>query len=107
MYVVAITLARYKIDMLIHGGAPGADTLADIYAKDKGIPRWPFEVTGEQWRLLGKKAGPMRNARMLAEAKPDIVVAFPGGNGTADMVRQAKAAGVPVRFAIDAAKEPP
>jgi ABC-type sugar transport system substrate-binding protein len=33
---------------------------------------------------------------MLDEGKPDIVVAFPGGTGTADMVRRARKAGVVV-----------
>jgi len=33
---------------------------------------------------------------MLAEGEPDAVLAFPGGRGTADMVRRAKRAGVPV-----------
>ena len=41
----------------------------------------------------------MRNARMLAEGKPDLVVAFPGGRGTADMVAQARKAGVRVVLA--------
>jgi hypothetical protein len=31
---------------------------------------------------------------MLAEGRPDIVVIFPGGRETANMVKQAKAAGV-------------
>jgi ABC-type branched-subunit amino acid transport system substrate-binding protein len=34
---------------------------------------------------------------MIREGKPDAVVAFPGGRGTADMVRQARAAGIEVR----------
>jgi hypothetical protein len=33
---------------------------------------------------------------MLEEGKPDLVVAFPGGTGTANMVKQARAAGVEV-----------
>lgn len=33
---------------------------------------------------------------MLSEGKPSLVVAFPGGEGTADMVRKARAAGVEV-----------
>jgi formate dehydrogenase assembly factor FdhD len=35
----------------------------------------------------------------LSKGKPDLVVAFPGGRGTADMVRKAQTAGVPVHFA--------
>jgi hypothetical protein len=34
---------------------------------------------------------------MLTEGKPDLVVAFPGGRGTADMVRRAYAANVIVK----------
>jgi hypothetical protein len=33
---------------------------------------------------------------MLVEGKPDFVVAFPGGRGTANMIMQARQAGVPV-----------
>jgi UDP-N-acetylmuramoylalanine-D-glutamate ligase len=33
---------------------------------------------------------------MLEREKPDLVVAFPGGRGTADMVAKARAAGVEV-----------
>jgi hypothetical protein len=33
---------------------------------------------------------------MLGQGHPDLVVAFPGGRGTADMVRRANAAGVRV-----------
>lgn len=47
-------------------------------------------------RLEGKAAGPIRNQRMLDDGKPDRVLAFPGGRGTANMVKLAKAAGVPV-----------
>ena len=43
-----------------------------------------------------KKAGPLRNQRMLDEGKPDLVVAFPGGGGTKDMVRRSVKAGVPI-----------
>ena len=34
---------------------------------------------------------------LLDEGKPDLVVAFPGGGGTADMILRAERAGVPVR----------
>jgi UDP-N-acetylmuramoylalanine-D-glutamate ligase len=33
---------------------------------------------------------------MLKEGRPDLVVAFPGGKGTANMVAQARAAGIRV-----------
>lgn len=79
--------------MIIHGGAPGADNLAWWWAELSGISHWAFHA---DWKTHGKSAGPIRNQQMLDDGKPDLVVAFPGGNGTADMVRRAKAAGVRV-----------
>ena len=38
----------------------------------------------------------MRNQRMLDEGKPDLVVAFPGGGETKDIVTPAVKARVPV-----------
>jgi hypothetical protein len=40
--------------------------------------------------------GPIRNKQMLEEGKPDLMVAFPGERGTANMCKQAREAGVPV-----------
>jgi len=39
----------------------------------------------------------MRNQKMLDDNKVDLVVAFPGGKGTADMVERAKKANIEVR----------
>lgn len=79
---------------IIHGGARGADSCADQFA----VVNWcKFQEFKADWAKHGKAAGPMRNQQMLEEGKPDLVVAFPGGVGTADMVRRAKKANVPVR----------
>jgi hypothetical protein len=48
------------------------------------------------WKRLGTAAGPARNAKMLRDGKPDMVIAFKGGRGTANMVKQATEAGVTV-----------
>lgn len=79
--------------IIIHGGAPGADTLAGEWVEVFGGRQRIFPA---DWKVHGKAAGPIRNQRMLDEGKPDLVIAFPGGRGTADMVRRAKAAGVQV-----------
>jgi hypothetical protein len=42
------------------------------------------------WAKHGKAAGVIRNAHMLIDHKPKRVIAFPGGSGTADMIRRAK-----------------
>ena len=79
------------ITHLIAGGARGADTMAAEWATARSIPCLAYMA---DWDGLGPKAGPIRNQRMLDEGKPDLVVAFPGGRGTADMVRRAREAGV-------------
>lgn len=76
---------------IIHGAARGADSLAAAWADRMAIDCQPFPA---DWRAHGKKAGPIRNQQMLDEGKPHAVVAFPGGRGTADMVRRANAAKV-------------
>jgi len=63
------------------------------WAKNRGIP---FDVYMADWEGLGRKAGPIRNQQMLVEGKPDLVVAFPGGKGTAGMVTLPRDAGVDV-----------
>jgi hypothetical protein len=78
---------------LMHGGASGVDTIAGEWARTK--PEIQRFVCHADWKAHGRAAGPMRNLRML-EWKPDLVVAFPGGLGTNNMVNQALVAGVPV-----------
>jgi len=81
------------ITAVIQGGAPGADLQGKLWAEMRGIK---CVTVPADWNTHGKAAGPIRNRRMLTDFNPDMVVAFPGGRGTADMVRQATAAGVKV-----------
>lgn len=82
-----------EVPHIIHGGAKGADSLAGDWAYMNVLP---CTVYPAQWNRHGKAAGPIRNQQMLDEGKPDLVVAFPGGRGTADMIRRARKAGVDV-----------
>jgi len=84
---------RRPVAVLIHGDAPGADRLAGAWAARNGVP---VEAFPADWREYGPAAGAVRNGVMLRDGKPDRVVAFPGGKGTADMIRKARRAGVPV-----------
>ncbi|MEH6565539.1 MAG: DUF2493 domain-containing protein [Halopseudomonas sp.] len=78
---------------VIQGECPtGADKWAREWAVGYGIPLERFRA---EWEKHGRRAGPIRNRKML-ELKPDGVVAFPGGRGTADMRNAAREAGVPV-----------
>lgn len=78
---------------LIVGGAKGADTLAKEWAIENGIPVMEFIAN---WQYYDKEAGPTRNRAMLYFGNPDLVIAFPGGRGTAHMVKIARAAGVEI-----------
>tara|TARA_Y100000310_G_scaffold335913_1_gene419132 strand:+ start:427 stop:834 length:408 start_codon:yes stop_codon:yes gene_type:complete len=79
------------ISTIISGHARGADQLAEKYANEKNIP---LEIYPAQWDVHGKSAGVIRNQEMLDEGLPDLVVAFPGGKGTAHMVKIAQKANV-------------
>ena len=78
--------------MVIQGGARGADWMAKRWAKKNGVHCAEVQAL---WQYYAKAAGSRRNAAMLL-LQPQYCVAFPGGPGTADMVRQSKAAGIPV-----------
>lgn len=108
--------------VVIDGGARGADAAAAAWygGAEDGVHAIHEQVLHEQypadWDNLPRwEAGPMRNQQMLDEGKPDLVLAFKDGfqrdefvvhdlgghqhkgkGGTEDMVRRAKAAGVPV-----------
>jgi len=90
--------AKRGLTCVIHGAATGADEHARAWCIARRIP---MEVYPANWRPvvgggIDRSAGPRRNADMLERGRPDGVVAFPGGTGTADMVRRAEAAGIKV-----------
>ena len=99
MYTLGITLDRIHgltpITALIEGGAPGADRAAREWAQEHQVKAVTVPAL---WDLHGKAAGPIRNQRMVDDFKPDLVVAFPGGTGTADMVQRARKAGLAVEM---------
>lgn len=86
-------LAKRPIAVVIAGAAHGADTLAVHWAADRHTPTLVFPA---DWTTYGKRAGFIRNRQMLREGRPTFVVAFPGGTGTADMVRASREAGLKV-----------
>jgi hypothetical protein len=83
----------YNFTHLIHGGARGADRMSGEWAE---VNKVPVQVYYADWEKYGKAAGMIRNKEMLTVGKPDLVIAFPGGTGTAHMVKIAKEAGVNV-----------
>ena len=113
--IAAVLLARTSgqlVHGLLHGGARGADRTIGRAAFQLG---WPVEVLPADWRRHGRAAGPIRNRELLelaisrAEALSSaaapvsvLVVALPGGAGTASLVREARrlAAHAPVPLSV-------
>lgn len=77
------------IEILIHGGANGADMRAATWATSHGVHT---ALVSALWKSYGKAAGFKRNTAMLL-LQPTYCVAFPGGAGTrmmADLCRRNK-----------------
>jgi len=83
--------------VVINGRCRGADSIARFAAKEYG---YEVEDYPAAWEKQGRAAGPIRNKKMLDKGKPEIVIAFHDdlehSKGTKDMIRQARAAGIPV-----------
>lgn len=86
------TLAADLRLTLVEGGAKGADELAHGWAISHGVVSESYSA---HWKEYGRAAGPLRNQAML-DSGIDLVIAFEGGKGTADMMRRATEAGVRV-----------
>jgi len=89
------------IALLVNGGASGVDSLARNWAAEAGIE---WDTMHADWDTYGVSAGPRRNTAMLDAYPGAIVVAFPGGIGTRDMVGQARDRGA---FVFEAKKGGP
>ena len=82
---------------VVHGDATGIDTAASLLAMQSGSSVKPFPA---DWAGMGRAAGPARNAQMAKYLEPyrqgSVVVAFDGGAGTENMVKQALGQGLKV-----------
>lgn len=104
-----VTLIRRALDrvyamgpvtVVIHGGSGFLGITSEDWAREMRlhVVRYPAN-----WREFGKRAEAIRNDFMLADSRPDMVLALPGGNDTRDLVARAFGARVPV---IDADGHP-
>jgi hypothetical protein len=95
----ALLLALYDVQAktVRHGGARGVDTIVSEHVTLCTAGKIRVERWAAAWDLHGKSAGPLRNRLMLLGPPPaDLVIAFPGGRGTANCVAQAEGLGVRV-----------
>lgn len=96
--LLSSTLSQLNPELIIHGNARGADSLAGQWAALNKITQIAYPAN---WKRNGKSAGPIRNQLMLDEALPALVLAFPGGTGTADMIARAMKQGFKTRIIIE------
>lgn len=85
---------------LLVGDASGLDTVAAEFGEKLGFSVTKFVA---DWKNHGLAAGPIRNKNILAK-EPSFVIAFPGGKGTENMVKQAKEKGILV-FRVETDEE--
>lgn len=78
--------------IFIHGGAAGVDSMAGDILTQLGFHTAKVRPL---WITHPRTAALKRNTAMLM-LQPEVCVAFPGGNGTADMIRQATHARISV-----------
>jgi len=81
---------------LVHGGATGADSLAADWAYVLGWEIEPYPLGKKDWHEQGKKAGPLRNKRMV-DSGIDACLAFILNNsrGGSQCLGLVKAKGIP------------
>lgn len=92
--------------IVIHGGARGADQLAEKWVLTHIRTEWNvdsevYPVTSEDWRVKGKSAGYQRNQKMV-DLGADLGVAFikAGSKGASMCLELMRNAGIPT-FGMD------
>ncbi len=88
-------LQWHDIRLIVSGGAKGADSLAEKYAAECGIPT---KIRKPNWDKFGKSAGFRRNEEIVEDS--DEIVAFWDGKskGTIHTINLAEQAGKPVHI---------
>lgn len=88
--------------VLFHGGCRGADTVVGEEAKKCGYEVRVYPVSGDDWKRLGRAAGPLRNIKMIEdgikEGGVDLILIFHDNlhlsRGTKSFVEAAKKKGL-------------
>lgn len=87
--------------VVAHGTADGADTIADMWVRHRQRDGWPVQVERNpaDWRTYGKRAGMVRNQRMVAKGA-DACLAFvlDSSAGATHCAETAEVAGIPTQW---------
>lgn len=81
--------ATFHFTEMVHGDAIGTDQLCEEWAEKHRLVVLPVPISPEDWTVYGKAAGCMRNTAMIRDYQPDIIIVFPGQNGTLDLLKKA------------------
>lgn len=81
----------------------GVDFLAHLWAVNNGIATATVHA---HWKRFDAAAGPVRNGWMVSLFNVDRLIVFPGNRGTADCIRQAEKAGIPITHMQDLSADP-
>ena len=86
VYACDLLLKDITVTEIVSGKAPGADTLGEDYAKERGYKIAEFPA---DWNKFKKAAGPIRNGQMAKYG--DMLIAFwdRKSTGTGNMIKQA------------------
>ncbi len=79
-------LDLFPIKTIVSGGAKGADTLGEMYAKENNIQT---EIYIPQWDLFGKKAGFLRNTTIIENSEVVVACWDSKSRGTRDSIGKA------------------
>lgn len=75
-----------EITEVVHGGAKGIDSAANLWAV---MNRLPVKVFVANWEKFGRAAGPLRNQEMASYADALIAILVDSGAGTKNMIKSA------------------
>ena len=83
----------FVVTEVLSCGGPGVDALGEQWAREHDVPVRTFHADNSRH---GDAAGSVRNQQVVAEADALVAVWDGESPGTADMIRQAAAAGLKV-----------
>lgn len=84
--VQAVKASKFPIDVVVSGGANGADQLGEKYALEWSLP---VRVFNADWAKHGRAAGPIRNREMAENADALIAIWDGRSRGTKNMIKEA------------------
>lgn len=83
-----------QTDVLVSGGCHGADTIAENFAKKRGLD---CIIHPADWDTHGKSAGYIRNKLIVRDADRVIAFQLENSKGTQNTIDLARKKGIPVR----------